>query len=172
MINGEIGSVTLSLVQQLCMTSRLRASNHTRQPLLGSLEGAKAPFRVLPQLAIESTTGSARSAWNKTVSPRPCFFLSNTNHDLKQKLSTSSHPTHLLTTNIITNNRPPTAHARPSSSMFHGSNTRLNAAGLAPEHSKLLPERQPKDDEADILNALHEVSSVPYPPVDRERLDD
>jgi hypothetical protein len=56
--------------------------------------------------------------------------------------------------------------------MFHGSNTRLNAAGLAPEHSKLLPERQPKDDEADILNALHEVSSVPYPPVDRERLDD
>ncbi|KAI3475601.1 hypothetical protein L1887_62973 [Cichorium endivia] len=52
--------VALSLVQQLCMTSRLRASNHTRQPLLGSLEGAKAPFRVLPQLAIESTTGSAR----------------------------------------------------------------------------------------------------------------
>lgn len=43
--------------------------------------------------------------------------------------------------------------------MFHPSNTRLNAAGLAPEHSKLLPERQPKDDEATILNAIEEVSA-------------
>ncbi|KAI3475600.1 hypothetical protein L1887_62972 [Cichorium endivia] len=47
--------------------------------------------------------------------------------------------------------------------MFHGSNTRLNAAGLAPEHSKLLPERQPKDDEADILNALHELYTSATP---------
>lgn len=44
-----------------------------------------------------------------------------------------------------------------ASSMFHPSNTRLNAAGLVPEHSKLLPERQPTDDEANLLNTLHEV---------------
>lgn len=56
--------------------------------------------------------------------------------------------------------------------MFHGSNTRLNAAGLAPEHSKLLPERQPKDDEADLLNALQEVSSAPHLPLDHNRFVD
>ncbi len=124
-------------------------------------------------MAIESTTGSARSAWNKTVSPRRCFFLFNTNQLLKQKLSTSSHPTHLLTTNTTTTNiRSSIALARPSSSMFHGSNTRLNAAGLAPEHSKLLPERQPKDDEADLLNALQEVSSAPHLPLDHNRFVD
>ncbi|PWY99999.1 hypothetical protein BCV70DRAFT_237224 [Testicularia cyperi] len=47
--------------------------------------------------------------------------------------------------------------------MFHGSNTRLNAAGLAPEHSKLLPERQPKDDEADLLHALQELYTSASP---------
>lgn len=42
--------------------------------------------------------------------------------------------------------------------MFHPSNTKLNAAGLAPEHSMLLPERAPKDDEQTVLQALHHVS--------------
>ncbi|SPO30866.1 uncharacterized protein UTRI_05512_B [Ustilago trichophora] len=47
--------------------------------------------------------------------------------------------------------------------MFHASNTRLNAAGLAPEHSKLLPERQPKDDEANLLQSLHQLYTSATP---------
>ncbi|KAN0062698.1 hypothetical protein ACQY0O_004893 [Thecaphora frezii] len=47
--------------------------------------------------------------------------------------------------------------------MFNASNAKLNAAGLAPEHSMLLPERQPKDDEASILDALHSIYTSPQP---------
>lgn len=42
--------------------------------------------------------------------------------------------------------------------MFHLANKKLNAAGLAPEHSKALPERQPEEDEKAIMQALVEVS--------------
>lgn len=38
-------------------------------------------------------------------------------------------------------------------------NTKLNAAGMAPEHSMVLPERQANGDEQMILNALVEVSA-------------
>ncbi|CBQ69231.1 conserved hypothetical protein [Sporisorium reilianum SRZ2] len=47
--------------------------------------------------------------------------------------------------------------------MFHASSTRLNAAGLAPEHSKLLPERQPKDDEAHLLQLVHQLYTSATP---------
>ncbi|KAJ1019555.1 hypothetical protein NDA18_006033 [Ustilago nuda] len=47
--------------------------------------------------------------------------------------------------------------------MFHGSNKRLNAAGLAPEHSKLLPERQAKDDEANLLECLDQLYTSASP---------
>ncbi|PWN54032.1 hypothetical protein IE53DRAFT_54076 [Violaceomyces palustris] len=45
--------------------------------------------------------------------------------------------------------------------MLHGSNTKLNAAGLAPEHSMQLPERQPEADEQHILNAIHHLYTSP-----------
>lgn len=40
-----------------------------------------------------------------------------------------------------------------------GTSSKLNAAGMSPEHSMVLPERQANAEEQVILNALTEVSS-------------
>jgi hypothetical protein len=42
--------------------------------------------------------------------------------------------------------------------LMHPSNTKLNAAGLTPDQSLMLPERMPEQDEKPVMQAVHEVS--------------
>ncbi|PWN93658.1 hypothetical protein FA10DRAFT_264280 [Acaromyces ingoldii] len=46
------------------------------------------------------------------------------------------------------------------SAFAHPSNTKLNAAGLTPDHSLVLPERGPQPDEVEILKALSELYAL------------
>lgn len=45
-----------------------------------------------------------------------------------------------------------------SSQLLHHSSVKLNAAGLTPECSLVLPERAAKEDEVAIMHAIEEVS--------------
>lgn len=49
--------------------------------------------------------------------------------------------------------------SRPNQIM-HLSNTKLNAAGLTPDHSLVLPERQALADEEAVLQAMNEVGII------------
>lgn len=126
---------------------------------------------------IESTFGDPS---NKRSSSNSLNFITTFIHHSRQPQDFSSRSQYFgrlsLTSSSSTSTAPSASttlsQQRPSpasllvisssSSMFHASSTRLNAAGLAPEHSKLLPERQPKDDEAHLLQLLHQVSLPPF----------